>query len=71
MGQNFHKLVDFVDYSLVPPKDTTHPNFAEKTFMSNCKTGVSHYTLSDLFISGLHMYIMCCIVLVCYINGLV
>ena len=42
---NFRKLVEslildrnFVDCPLVPPKDTTPPNSAEKTFMNSHKT---------------------------------
>ena len=43
MGENFRKLVEnkvfmeetFADCSLVPPKDTTTPNFEEKTFQNS------------------------------------
>ena len=59
--ENFCELVEnktfvektFVDFSLVPPKDTTPPNFAERTFPNRYKT-LELFSLKSFPLYGIH-----------------
>ena len=66
-GENFHELVKnrifaekpFVDCSLVSPaKDTTPPNFAEKTFTNSYKTSkfAQVFSLKSFLLYGTFMF---------------
>ena len=52
---NWWKFFTDVNYSLVPPKDVTPPNFMKKTFMNSHKT--------SKFAKALPLERFCCMVL--------